>query len=290
MENYTITNYKIDSPVPFSFTIYRHNNNSDDNTILYYLHGRGGNDRTWLRSHGDMMYYWEKNRKRMPIVIGISLGERWVLVPKNRSEKSGLLEYFLGTVMPRVEETAGHDVKRRYIMGISMGAHNAAQLVFRHPEMFQKAAIISPSIYPCSIHSDDETINRFCLKARESNSGFRTLVNYYVFRKDTIGNNIKMMINAQREHTPDQASWEKANIVGNMKMPPEENIPSIYISCGNKDELGFNYGSGELAEKARSLSYPVKLSILKGGHSVMDKKEIADFLISDQARLKESHR
>ncbi len=281
MGHYTINNYKIDSPIPFSFTIYENQKNSDNNTVLYFLHGRGGDDGTWLRSHGDLIRYWEKLKKPIPIVIGVTLGEKWVLVPKNKSDKSGHLEYFLDTIIPHIEKKIHSAIKKRYILGISMGGHNAAQLVFRHPELFNKAAIISPSIYPFSIHSNDEKINQFCIKVREHNSGFRNLINYHIFKKDTICNNIKTMINAQRVHTPDQTSWEINNIIDNMKKPSGATIPSIYISCGDKDEFGFYYGSLELARKALSLSYPVKMSIIKGCHTVMDDKEIAVFFINN---------
>ncbi len=281
MDNYSVTNHKIDGPIPYSFTVYKHKSRSDENTVLYYLHGSGGNDQTWGRSLNKLKQRWEKNKKPVPIVIGISLGPRWVLVPKNRSARSGLLEYFLETIIPGVEKTEGCDVKRRYIMGISMGAHNAAQLVFRHPELFQKAALVSPSIYPFSLYSDDETIDLFCRTAREHHSSVRNKIKYRIFKKDTVCDNIKGMVMTQRNHTPDQTSWEKANIIGNMKKPTLTNLPLIYISCGNNDEHGFYYGSRSLAEKARSLSYGVTLSILKGGHESIDEKEIADFFTGD---------
>ena len=276
-ESMKYTTGRLDTDPPCNYAVFSDNGNTDYNSVIYYFHGNGGNELSWQYVYADIIKYWNEEKKLFPVVVTITFGEKWILIPKNSSVKSGYLEYFVNSFIPYIENEYKLDIKERYILGQSMGGHSAAQLIFRYPETFSKAAIISPAIYPISIYSDDEEINKLIMEIRQKTARFRQSVKMYVFGIDVLKENVYTMFNGLKKYMPTDEDWAKTNIIENMKKPSSDGSPEIYISCGNNDEFGFFIGARDLYDKAVSQSYHAVWDLLEGGHNIRNNKAIAEF-------------
>lgn len=282
----TITGYsgescRVNSQLPYTYTIYRDLHGCDCSTVLYYFHGKGGNAATWFDSNKDIISEWRKTGKPSPVVVGISFGERWLLIPKNPvKEKSGYLELFVNKIMPHIEKQLGISVSHRYVMGFSMGGANAAQLIFRYPELFEKGILVAPNIFPISIFSDPAIIDEFARSENSRIPGLRHWIEYNIFKNDRLKDSVYMHFEKfKKEHIPDSETWDKTDILLNMKKPPSGKTIKIFISCGDSDYNGFYPGARKLAETADSYGYEITWRPFKGGHEVRNKRDIAAFLI-----------
>jgi pimeloyl-ACP methyl ester carboxylesterase len=278
LRGYAETSYSIDSPIPYRYSVYRDDENCDASTVLYYFHGTGGDEHTWLLSHRAMIERWRQQGKPIPIVVAVTLGKMRMLFPRSGGKYSGCLEYFVEDVMPRVEGGLSAPVKRRYAFGFSMGGQNAAQLIFRFPKLFERAAIVSPSIYPVSPYDDKAAIDGFIERVEEMIPGSKDPLRLFFHKGDRVGLNIRLFLEAQKSYFSDRQAWEKAVITKNIADPPEGTTRDIYISCGDKDEMGFYFGTTELAREAAARHYRVASEVLAGGHTSMNGDRVADFL------------
>jgi pimeloyl-ACP methyl ester carboxylesterase len=278
LRGYSETSYSIASPIPYRYSVYRDDENGDASTVLYYFHGTGGDEHTWLQSHRAMIERWRIQGKPIPVVVAVTLGPRRMLFPRSGGKNSGCLEYFVDEIMPRVEGGLGTPVKRRYAFGFSMGGQNAAQLVFRFPKLFERAAIVSPSIYPVSPYDGKAAIDAFIERTKEMIPGSKDLLRLFFHKGDRIGLNIWLFLEAQKSYFSDRQAWEKAVITRNIADPPEGATRDVYISCSDRDEMGFYFGTTELARAAAARSYRVVSEVLAGGHMSMNGDRIADFL------------
>jgi len=281
ISDYSKDTYTVNAEVRFKYTIYKDLRGFDKTTVLYYFHGSEGNETAWYRSHKSIINEWRKSGRPSPVVVGITFGERWQLFPKIPGKnKSGYLELFVNEIMPSIEKQINVKVEKRYVMGISMGGANAAQLIFRYPELFEKGVIISPYIYPVSIFSNSKLIDEFVSREYVKKPGAKR----WIINKIIGDRKLKLSVyghiyNLKRDYFPDRESWDKADIFINMKEPPRGSRLKIYISCGYYDDYGFYPGAEKLALKAISLEYPVTWKTLNGGHMIMNDMEVAEFLI-----------
>jgi len=205
----------------------------------------------------------------------------WLFTPEypgKRDPRSQ--ELFLKTIMPDIESKLGNTIKHRYLMGISMGGFNVAQLIFRNPELFEKGVMISPLIYSFTAFTEKTVIDKFIIQEDSKFPGRK-----HKILRDIFGwNHLKHTVYKHLEkmtyyHYPDQKAWEAGDIINNIKIPQNDKFPQIYVSCGKRDENGLYPGSEILAARAAKLGYPVKWRSLDGGHSVKDEKEISKFII-----------
>ena len=283
ISDYTLETRKASSPVPYSYTIFRDMRASDEDTVLYYMPGSGGDENSWVKSHQGIINEWRKSGKPSPVVVCLSIGPRWALMPRSTGRsKSGYLELFINTIMPEVEKTIGRHVKHRLVMGVSNGALSASQLVFRYPELFDRGVIITPPIYPFSVFSDRSTIDEFIAKEGPNINmpGIKNWFRVNVLKQDILGNNIDRYIWLfKNNYYPDRQAYEKGDILSNIRVPARPFKVKVYISCGRNEENGFHAGAQALALKAGTLSYDVTWRSLDGGHLSMDEMEIAHFLV-----------
>lgn len=280
IQNYKHQIFHIKAPIPYDFTLYE-NIQSDFHSIIYYLHGSGGDHKTWGEANQDMIRYWQSQNKAMPIVAGISFGPGWMLNPKNQSEKSGYLEYFISEAMPLIESKIDDKIINRYLIGFSMGGHNVAQLVFRYPEKFKKAAILSPSILPFSPYSETKIISNYISKTKEKASDIIIELKNIILQRDQITENILFLIEKYKQYIPDNKAWDETNIFKNIKSVNPNQSPEIYISCGKKDQLGLFIGADLLSQESIKNNYTTTYNILNGKHNITDYKSVVDFFIDN---------
>jgi pimeloyl-ACP methyl ester carboxylesterase len=277
---YTERSYSIASRIPYRYSVYRDDMKSDATTVLYYFHGAGGDEHTWLQANKAIIERWRRQGKAIPIVVAVTFGRMRMVFPESGGGNSGCLEFFMSEAMPRIEGGLGAPVDARYVFGVSMGGEAAAQLVFRYPSFFQKAAIVSPSIYQISPYAGAAAIDRLVESVKSKIPATERIKQFLFLKKDVIDWNIRPFLEAQKSYFADQASWEKAVITRNIVDPPKGAKPKMYISCGDMDEMGFYAGTVELARNASAHSYDVDFHILDGGHMSIDLAKIADFFLS----------
>lgn len=116
--------------------------------ILYLLHGAGGNEVEWLQKGGvretmDALIA-RKLIRPMVVVMPGHTQAWWVDGAREKGETALVKE-----VMPHAEGKYRIDAVRanRLIAGLSAGGYGALNLVFKYPQQFAAAAILSPAIY-----------------------------------------------------------------------------------------------------------------------------------------------
>lgn len=272
-----ITDKKFTSPIKWNYSIYK-TKNSDESHILYYFHGHSGDSKTWLNSHAEIRNYWNKNNIASPIVVAISFGPKWFMVKKNKSEKSGLLEFFWKNILPSIENQQTKPVLKRSIMGFSMGGFNASQVFLSKPKMFHKVVLVTPAIYNFTPFSKEEVINSFIERTRSYTTNFKNKIKLFFTGADRTTSLIYVILNAQKEYLPDQKSWQLSSPFSLVDKVNTSSLPEIYISCGNKDEYGFFETSKLFANSLKKNSFKVNWHEINGGHNSIDSTGVASFI------------
>jgi predicted esterase len=259
-------------------SIYRASSGCDETTVLYYFHGSGGDERSWPQANKELTRAWEASPGKAPVVVGLSFGKDWFIFPAAASTKAVPLESFAERLMPEIEGRLSAKVARRYAYGFSIGGLNAAELVFRRPELFEKAVLASPELYPFSIFASGEEVRTFAKGQSARVVGLAAWIKKNILGWNSVERGMRRELALLRSYIPDELSWAEADILTGLGAAGVGKKPRIYISCSRQDDYGFYAGSAELAEKARSLGYEVDFETLEGGHMSFDFPAIARFL------------
>ncbi len=278
-ENIRYQSYHFSDPIDWSYTIFCAKN-CKQNEILYYLHGYSGNELTWLKAHKKIRKIWNKKKYTAPIVVGITLGKKWLLFHKNSKQKSGFLGIFLTRIIPEIEDKIKRPINKRSILGISMGGLNALQLALYKPDYFSKIALVSPPFMNLSPYDDQRKVDKYIQKVRSTSLSFKEFIKYYIFKKDTIKKNIHYMINSFKDYIPTQEIWLREYPLHSFSRKVYRNFPKIYLSCGKKDEYSFFEGTSLFFNIVKRKELFIKWSPLEGGHNVKNTEEIALFLMN----------
>jgi len=279
LSNYTYTKHQINLSRPVQYAIYRDQLNSDDSRVIYYFHGAGGNELTWLDTHKKIISEWQKRGTPIPIVVGLSFGYRILLIPSiEGNENSGYLEYFVEQVIPTIESSLPSPVMTRDVMGFSNGGINAAQVFFRYPELFNKAVILSPAIYTVSPFNDEE-IHHLIMRERARRPKIKVFIKELLTGETYLENAIIGRVNnGKLKYFTDPESWDKSNLLLHMERPVTTQN-QVYFACGSLDGGGFFSGTEDLVQSAKGLGYNVIWKPFKGGHLIVNQDDIANFLI-----------
>ncbi len=247
---------------PWSHCIYRQVG-SDNPDVIYFLHGAGSNSNAYMQWAG-LRAEMRLQNKKMPTVIGVSFGAIWLLAEKNESRRSGLLPYFVETVMPFMENKIGGLKGRRLLLTKSMGSFNGAQLVMKYPDLFSRAALICPAITTLSPFATNQEVNEFVRNTPGA-------------QKLKVLGNIEMGL----AYFPNKAAWAKADplVIGLELL--NERTPPLYIASGRVDDYGFFGGSQQFAAIAQTKRVSSAIwAPNDGDHCVRDEAEISRFLMA----------
>lgn len=235
---------------------------SQSQDVLYYLHGGGGDEREWETISEGVYAEWESLNYAAPIVVSISFGKYWLLTPKSSKPFSGLLDIFLSQVISEIEEkTLGVHVKRRSLMGLSMGGFNSSQILMHKSRInFEKVALICPAFMNLSPWAMDEDVDQFV-----KNTGASRDVVRFVSRA------IKRVV-------PNEAFWKR-------QVSPLDRVSSILnerssfaLVAVNQEDKEFVSGGTLFAQRALDAQAPVQFEKWPGGHCALRSASIARFL------------
>jgi pimeloyl-ACP methyl ester carboxylesterase len=226
--------------------------------VLYYFHGYGGSSDSWHHSAGAnaLQSSGEKNLA----VVSISFGDAWLLTSIDHTDGPGRLLTILTTeVIPTIEAQIPLRISTRYLRGDSMGGFNASQLLFKHPDMFQKVALVCPLVIPVGPHS---SINQI----RDYLQGAPTI-------SDTM---VQELLDWLRWEFPTENDWAEHQV---LELPVSERMKSaqVSISCGQDDEYGFEIGARALANRFISNGLHASFAALPGRHCTADEMGLLEF-------------
>ena len=243
------------------YCIYRAKSGANGD-VVYHLHGRNLDAQIW----NDDTYWtsmvqaiWQQTQALPPIVVTISYGPSWLLVPKGKKQASGLLEHFMSS-LAAIDEKTGVP-KRRLLLGESMGGLNVLIAGLTYPQHFAKIASLCPGVYATSPFSSLSAMNA-TLKRTGADP--------------KIGFGVWLMA---RNHIADDTEWQRVAPLELIKRANRQ-YPAMYLSNGLYDAYGNFEGSQMLADTAMQRGVLVEWHPLYGGHCAIDVASLARFLAS----------
>ena len=188
--------------------------------ILYFLHGLGDNEQSFVRSGGWNLTedLWERRQLSEFLIVTPASGASFYI--NSHDGRSRYEDFLLREFIPFIERryrTKG-DRSERGVGGISMGGYGALRLAFLHPELFgsvtaQSAALIEK--LPAFTSGDPQRVNRLQILGGVFGS------------------------------PPDRAFWDRNNP---LTIARTANLAAlkIYFDCGSEDDFGFDAGAAAL--------------------------------------------
>jgi enterochelin esterase-like enzyme len=228
--------------------------------VIYYFHKKGGGPMDWLEDWtSPVVEQWLAKNTPIPVVVAPTYGSFWLLVEANQSKVSGYMEEFKDYLVPKVEAQLG-PVRHRMAVGVSMGGFSAASLALKHPNLFARVALGSPSIASISPYSPDSEIDAYIER-----TGASRLRIWAALRKS-------------EKYFAKPSDWKKNSPLELVHLRPAAQLPDFNISVGDRDEFGFFEGSQTLASELQRAGGNVEWSLLGGEHGTLDVHSIANFL------------
>jgi pimeloyl-ACP methyl ester carboxylesterase len=230
----------------------------DSDTVMVYFHGLGGNEKDWFTG-ANYQPIREGLRARgfNPWVVTISYGQAWLLTevpngllfPKTVNE---LLPEIFNSIKPS-------GFTHKYLLGASMGGLNTSQVMLKKPEMFEKYMLICPAITTVGPYAPNADVLK------------------YIARTGAQPKLVAFMLNFARLEFPNEGLWLNHSPIA----LADRNValPQVYVSCGLKDEFGFQEGAQLLYAKIRAKSASAWwVPIPDGVHCAADVPSIVEFL------------
>jgi len=188
--------------------------------ILYFFHGLGDNEQSFVRSGGWNLTedLWERHQLSEFLIVTPAAEASFYI--NSHDGHSRYEDFLLREFIPFIEHRyriAG-DRLERGVGGISMGGFGALRLAFLHPELFgsvtgQSAALIENA--PQFVPDESQRLSRVDLLAAVFGS------------------------------PPDRAFWDRNNP---LRIARTANLGTlkIYFDCGSEDDFGFYAGAATL--------------------------------------------
>lgn len=264
IEGLSMKCFEEEKPIKWSFCINKVEG-SKSSDLIYYFHGRNGaanwwNDKTYYT--GKVHALWLQKGVETPTVASISFGKLWLLIERNDEDYGGLYRIFLDHVIKRVEREIKNPINHRIAIGESMGGVNTLMLAMKTKNIFNKAASLCPALPTVSPHASLKVIYE------------------YVNRSSTSLKRALMMFWFSKKFYPTEEIWKNNDPLQLSKKINSTGTPSIYISCGEKDEWGCMDGSKLFVENIRQSGGEVHWYPRVGGHCDIDAESLADFLLN----------
>jgi hypothetical protein len=240
--------------------------------VLYYFHGAGGTLGKWAEKHyytSQLREEWARRHRSRPTVVAVSYGPAGMLAPKNASPISGNFENFEQRMRPEIERKLPRKIRRRLLLGESMGAFNVAQLALRTNHYEKAAALCAVLHEKLGPHASQEEI----LAAVRASRARQSLGPE---AEPTMLERISQAIGMARLTFPSPADWALSDPFHLAETSRAR--PAIYLAAGLRDVFANYEGNEAFARKLRRLGYPVEWRPQWGGHCAVDLPSLARFL------------
>ena len=202
-------------------------------TVLYYFHGNGGSESSWnTPEHQQLVNMWGKQASAPSAIVSISFGTNWFL-------NQNLQEMVARKIIPEIESRLGFAVKKRVLLGESMGGFNAAVMALASPKVFDRIAIACPAVYPVNPYASSREVSQFVAR-------------------QPAGTNTKFILKWFGKQQSYYRSADEFNALDPIRMPEKVTSSStpLYLMGDEKDSLGVYEGAKlmALAAKKRGLN------------------------------------
>ena len=185
--------------------------------VLYWLHGLGGSDQTFVDAGGWAMLEQLRNAGRIGEFVVITPDGDTTFYINSRDGRRPYEDFFIREFMPAMERHYRIRPGResRAISGVSMGGYGALHMAFGHPQLFGSVTAHSAAL-----------IDRVS-PAILTGGGFR-------FLGPAFGDPV------------DVQYWEKNNPLRMADHAEGLATLKIYFDCGLQDDFGFDAGARAL--------------------------------------------
>lgn len=230
--------------------------------VVYHFHGLNGSEKKWSNNYTkDLINRWKAQGYTQPTAVTISFGRLWLLTETSHGHRYRL---FIDKIIPFLESKIGNVLpSQRLLVGESMGGFNTSQILFKNPELFSRFALHCPAVTDVGPYDSDNFFKAFIKRtgALFILAYFTKLVGLSAFRNNE----------EWERHAPVLLS-ERAG-----RIPAK-----VFMSCGDKDEFGFDEGTFDVADNIKNKTKEFKLRYIPGGHHMtVDANAMADFLGKD---------
>ncbi len=208
--------------------------------ILYFLHGLGDNEQSFVRSGGWNLTedLWERHQLSEFLIV-TPAGEASFYI-NSHDGHTRYEDFLLREFIPFIEHRYRIEGNRleRGIGGISMGGYGALRLAFLHPELFGSVTAQSAALI--------EKLPEF--KADDAQRSPRLQVLGGVFGSP-----------------PDRAFWDRNNPL-TIARTANLSALKIYLDCGSEDDFGFDAGAAALDKILAARHIAHEFHIYPGRH------------------------
>jgi putative tributyrin esterase len=208
--------------------------------ILYFLHGLGDNEQTFLHTGGWNLVEDLREKRQLKDFLIATPGGAASFYINSRDGKVRYEDFLLQEFFPFIERHYRVRPGRanRAISGISMGGYGALHLAFAHPQLFSSVSAHSAALIeklPVFLSGDAGTSGR----ARVLGGVFGV--------------------------PPDPAFWERNSP---LMLARTASLPGlkIYFDCGSEDDFGFDAGATALDKILTSRKIPHEFHLYPGRH------------------------
>jgi S-formylglutathione hydrolase FrmB len=208
--------------------------------ILYFLHGLGDNEQSFVRSGGWNLTedLWERHQLSEFLIV-TPAGEASFYI-NSHDGRSRYEDFLLREFIPFIEHRyriAGDHLERG-IGGISMGGYGALRLAFLHPELFGSVTAQSAALI--------EKLPEFTASDAQRSPRLQVLGGVF-------------------GSPPDRAFWDRNNPL-NIARTANLSGLKIYFDCGSEDDFGFDAGAAALDKILAARHIAHEFHIYPGRH------------------------
>ena len=212
--------------------------------VLYFLHGLGENEQTLMRSGGWGLIQDLQRQKKVGDFLMVAPEGRASFFINSADGQTRYSDFFISEFLPYVE-THYRVVRtraKRGVTGLSMGGYGALRAAFAHPELFGSVSVQSAALITES--------------PRELDSNLRGTGQLAQLLSTVFGNPIDVP-HWQQNHPLTLARKNQIQI----------KTQSIYINCGQQDDLGFEKGAAQMHKQLQAEGVRHEFHLYPGGHS-----------------------
>jgi S-formylglutathione hydrolase FrmB len=233
------------------------------NTVLYFLHGLGGSEKSWFTADQAMGLgsYFTSNGFR-PTVVTFSFGPQWLLTEAAAS--AHLLTLTSEKLIPALEKIVFPQTAptKRFILGMSMGGVNSIELTLQNRSAFSRAAFLCPAITTIGPYSSTNDIAN------------------YTRRTGADARFVAFMLDWGRHEFANNDEWNAYTPLNKILQASPIQGQKLYISCGLADNFGFQEGSAEFYRLANMRGLAIQWVPIPGGqHCSVDRASLLQFFL-----------
>jgi len=267
---------EMETPLPQmkgGLCIYPGKENAD---VVYYFHGKDGDATVWQNEgfwSQQIRDYWKDKGLNQPTVVSVSLGAVWLLAPKTSAPAGfGMIDYFVGKVMPEIEKKIGGVKGRRILLGDSMGGFNAIQLGLK-TELFAKiAALCAPIGADLSPFASDEAIESYIRNSTAMRSGKQ--------QYDTMFNSLKTVQMVVGFFWANEEEFKGSDPLVLARVLRAPRASKFYLAAGFFDHYVTYEGNAAFAAALKASGTAVEWRPQWGDHCAVDVPSLAEFLVN----------